>query len=167
MDSYLAIAKVVGAHGVRGEVRCRILTDFPERFSRTRRVYLGEEYESTQVERARVDRGRVLLKLGGVDSREAAQSLVGSTVFIPESEAVKLPAETYFWHDIIGLAVRSVDGTELGRVAEILETGSNDVYVIQGGGGEVLIPATKEVVRKIDVEAGVITIDLIEGLLDS
>ena len=165
MDSYLAIAKVVAPHGVKGEVRCQILTDFPERFARTKRIFLGGEHKITQVKRARVDRGRALLKLEGVDSRESAQKLVGMIVFVPDSEAVTLPPGTYFWHDIIGLAVRSTDGAELGPVTEILETGSNDVYVVRGERGEVLIPATQEVVRTIDVQAGVITIKVLEGLL--
>lgn len=163
-DAYLAIARVVAPHGIRGEVRCQILTDFPERFARTRRVFAGEEHHSTAVERARVHRGRALLKFVGVDSREAAQGLVGSTLYIPKSEAVTLPPDTYFWHDIIGLTVRSTDGADLGRVTQILETGSNDVYVVQGA-REVLIPATRDVVRSIDVAGGLITIELIEGLI--
>jgi 16S rRNA processing protein RimM len=107
-----------------------------------------------------------LLKITGVDSREAAQELVGSTLYIPDSEAVELPAGMYFWHQIIGLTVKSTDGVDLGRVTQILETGANDVYVVEGSQGEVLIPATQEVVHSIDVPAGVITIELMEGLLE-
>lgn len=165
MDSYLAIARIVAPHGIHGEVRCQILTDFPERFRDTKRVFLGDGDGTLDIERARVERGRALLKLRGVESREEAQNLVGATLSIPDSEAVKLPRGSYFWHDIIGLTVRSTEGAELGRVAEILETGSNDVYVVNGERGEILVPATKDVVHSIDVAGGVITIDLIEGLI--
>jgi 16S rRNA processing protein RimM len=112
-----------------------------------------------------VERGRVLIKLEGAASRGDAEALVGATLYIPESEAVRLPPGAYFWHDIVGLQVRSRDGLELGAIAEILETGSNDVYVVRGPRGEVLIPATHEVVQRIDLEAGIMEIEIIEGLL--
>jgi 16S rRNA processing protein RimM len=117
------------------------------------------------IDQARVEARRVLLKIEGIDSREAAQTIVGSTLYIPDAEAVKLPPGTFFWHEIIGLSVRSTDGIELGRVTQILETGANDVYVVEGSQGEVLIPATQDVVRSIDVASGLITIEIIEGLL--
>ena len=106
----------------------------------------------------------MLLTIDGVESRTAAEGLVGRTVYIPEDEAVALPAGTYFWHQIIGLTVKSIDGEDLGQVAEILETGSNDVYVVHGPRGEVLIPATAEVVQTIDLDAGEITVVPMEGL---
>src|SRR5438552_3112356 len=83
-----------------------------------------------------------------------AQEDVGRTVYIPEAAAVKLPPGTFFWHQIIGLSVKSTADEDLGQVTEILETGSNDVYVVTGPRGQILIPATAEVVRSIDVEQG-------------
>jgi 16S rRNA processing protein RimM len=142
-----------------------VLTDFPERFARTKRVFAGESLLPMNVEHARVDSRRVLLKIEGIDSREAAQAVVGSTLYIPDAEAVKLPPGTFFWHEIIGLSVRSTEGVDLGRVTQILETGANDVYVVEGSQGEALIPATQDVVRSIDVANGLITIEIIEGLL--
>ena len=164
-DGFMAIARVVAPHGIHGDVRCQILTDFPERFARTKRVYAGEEHRPITIERARIDRSRALLKLDGFDSRTSAEELIGVILYIPDNEAVTLPPGSYFWHDIIGLTVRSADGVELGLVTQILETGSNDVYVVQGSRGETLIPSTRDVVQSIDLEEGVITIELIEGLL--
>ena len=164
-SGYLAIARVGSAHGVAGEVSCQLLTDFPERFSRTKRVFLGEDHRSIDVQHTRLHRGRVLVKFDGIDNRTQAGSLVGLTLYVPESEAVRLPSGSYFWHQIIGLRVVTTDGLELGTIVDILETGSNDVYVVEGERGEVLIPSTREVVRSIDVDGGVVTVELLEGLL--
>lgn len=165
-EDYLAIARFTAPHGVHGDLRAEVLTDFPDRFEGTRQVYVGEEHRLMEVQRAVVERRRVLLKLGGVDTREAAQQLVGHYVYVPEAEAVHLPPGWYFWHQILGMRVQSTDGVELGSVAEVLQTGSNDVYVVRGQGKEILLPATQDVVRSIDVEQGLMTVELMEGLLE-
>ncbi len=166
-DGYLAVARVVAAHGIRGDVRCSLLTDFPERFKRGLRLYVGDERAPHEVERARVDRKGVLLKLSGVDRRDDAETLRGALLCVAEKDAVRLPRGSYFWHDIIGLRVRTTEGRELGKVAEIMETGSADVYVVRPDPpdrGELLLPAIKDVVQKIDLEQGEMTVALIEGL---
>src|SRR5207302_1852102 len=101
-DSYLAVARVLGAHGVRGEVRCAIITDFPERFHRTEQVFGGSDHTPLTVERARIDKDGVLLKLAGIESRSEAERLRGMVLYVPEASAVPLPRGTYFWHQIIG-----------------------------------------------------------------
>ena len=164
-DSYLAVARVVGAHGVRGEIRCEVLTDFPERLKKTPRLYAGDSHTPLVVERARLHGPGAILKIEGVDSRDDAQRLRGQTLSVPEAEAVRLSEGAYFWHQIIGLRVRTIDGQELGTVTEILQTGSNDVYVVRDGPREVLVPAIRDVVKAIDLSAGEITIELLEGLL--
>jgi 16S rRNA processing protein RimM len=164
---YLVVAHVAAAHGVRGDVRCVLVTDFPERFKPGLQVYLSEDHIPYEVERARVDRNRVILKLVGVDSRDDAEALRGKTVFVPETDAVRLPRGAYFWHQIIGLRVRTTSGELLGSVAAIMETGANDVYVVRKEPperGELLLPAIKDVIKKIDLRRGEITVELLEGL---
>jgi 16S rRNA processing protein RimM len=165
-DEYLAVARVVAAHGIRGEVRCDVITDFPERFKRTRRLFAGNAHHAVEVERSRVERRVLLLKLAGVDTRDDAEKLRGQTLYVHESDAVQLPPDSFYWHQIIGLTVRTVDGQDLGQVAEIMETGSNDVYVVRSADREVLLPAIKDVIRNIDLAAGVITVELMEGLIE-
>jgi len=165
-DEYLAVARVVAPHGIRGEVRCQVITDFPERFERTPRLFAGNARQPVDVERSRVDRRVVLLKLNGVDTREDAEKMRGQTLYIHESDAVQLPPDSFFWHQIIGLTVRTVDGQELGTITEIMETGSNDVYVVKSGERELLLPAIKDVVREIDLDSGVMTVELLEGLVE-
>ena len=165
-QGYLAVARVVSPHGLQGEVRCQLLTDFPERFTSTRELFADSGQRRLSVERARLQRGGVILKLAGFDSRSAIEPLIGKELLIPDSEAVRLPTDTYFWHQIVGLRVQTVAGEELGTVREILRTGANDVYVVKGEKArEVLIPAVADVVLEIDLERGVILIEPMEGLL--
>jgi 16S rRNA processing protein RimM len=162
--SFLAVARVAAAHGVKGEVRCELLTDFPERFRRTAQVYGGSERQLIAVERARLVKDGVLLKLAGIESRTDAERLRGMLLYVPEAEAVSLPSDTYFWHQIVGMRVRTTDGRDLGTVAEILPTGANDVYVVHRDGRELLLPAIRDVVQQVDLANGVMIVELIEGL---
>jgi 16S rRNA processing protein RimM len=106
----------------------------------------------------------VLLKLEGIDSREAAERWRNAMVVVPEDERVRLPRGHYFWQDVIGLDVRTDDGQRLGRVREILETGANDVYVVDTEPGELLVPAIKDVVQRIDVPAREMVVRLLDGM---
>lgn len=165
--AYLDVARVVRAHGVRGELRCELLTDFPRRFKPGLRVFVGEEHTPYVVERARLQRGHLLLKLAGVESRSEAEALQGAIVRVSESDAVRLPRGSYFWHQIIGLQVRTTDGQVLGSVIDILQTGSNDVYVVRreaAGQGDLLLPAIRDVIQTIDLDRGEMTVRLLEGL---
>lgn len=158
---YLVIARIVSPQGNRGEVKAEVVTDFPERFASTSAVYLGEEHGRYEVEGYRVLDRIVVLKLRGVENIDLAEQLRGMLVEVPEEESVDLPSGHYFWHQIIGLRVVTLEGEELGTVDDILETGSNDVYVVHAGREELLIPAIKDVVRSIDLEGGVMTVQLL------
>ncbi|MHB2021625.1 MAG: ribosome maturation factor RimM [Candidatus Xenobia bacterium] len=152
----LAIGAIVGTHGVRGELKVRILTDFPERFLDLPKLLLIPGGQSVQVEGARFHKGMALLKLEGLNSLEAAQALRGQELHIEEAEAMPLPAGTYYLHQIEGLEVFSEDGRPLGRVVEIWQsTGGADVYVVQDPqGSRWMIPAVQDFVKAIDVAAG-------------
>jgi 16S rRNA processing protein RimM len=147
-----------------------VLTDFPRRFASTARVFLsaggpsGTSRQAFTVQRARLQGHFVLLKLEGLDTRAAAERWRNALVDVPAEERVPLPRGHYFWEDIIGLTVRTEDGEELGRVREILETGANDVYVVDTERGELLVPAIKDVVKRIDPEQGEMVVELLEGM---
>jgi 16S rRNA processing protein RimM len=149
---------------VRGELKCAVLTDFPRRFASTTRVYLGPQRQEFSVQRARLQGRFVLLKLADVDTREAAEHWRNALVVVPEHERVRLPRGHYFWEDVIGLEVHAEDGERLGRVRDILQTGANDVYVVDTGGGELLVPAIKDVVQRIDPTKGEMVVRLLEGM---
>jgi 16S rRNA processing protein RimM len=164
----LAVGQVVGVHGVRGELKVEILTDDPDRLGRLRRVYVGrgdEEPQPVRLAGCRLHQGRALIKLAGCDDRDAAVALRGSFLQIPLAEANPLGEGEYYEHQILGLAVWTAAGEPLGEVVEILHTGANDVYVVRGPGHkEILIPAIANVVRQVDLEAGRLIVELLEGL---
>lgn len=162
---YLAIGKVLRPWGVRGEVKVEILTDWPERFALLEHVYLGEEAMPCRLERVRLHQGYALLKLAGYDDRSAAEALRGQVVQVPHEEAMPLDEGEYYVYQIEGLEVWTDEGESLGRVVEVLFTGSNEVYVVHGPRGEVLIPAIADVVLKVDLEDRRLIVHLMDGLI--
>lgn len=178
---YLIVARVMRAHGVQGEFSCEIITEFPERFKQTKRVFLsppagpisgeplaGSTPQPYAVRQARLGQHRghpeLILSVEGVTDRDSAEAIRGWLVQVPASEAWKLPRGRFYWHQIVGLRVVTTDGEEIGTVAEILETGANDVYVVKSAQGERLIPAIKQVVKKIAPERGEMVVELLPGL---
>jgi 16S rRNA processing protein RimM len=149
---------------VQGELVCEVVTDFPDRFERTERLLLGTPPVSRRLERHRFQRGRLILKVEGIDDRSTAEELRGSAVDVLLEDAVPLPDGEYYWQQIIGLTVVDAARHALGRVVEILRTGANDVYVVSDENREILVPAIKDVVRLIDLEAGQMVVDLPPGL---
>jgi 16S rRNA processing protein RimM len=156
-------------HGVKGEIKIEPMTDHPERFKDLRRVFLtsprGEEKECI-VTSVRYMNGNPVLLLKGYDTPEKARELNGWLVQVPREEAVPLPEGQYYWFELIGMDVESEAGEKLGRIVDIFETGSNDVYVIKAGKKEIYLPATREVIRKIDRTTKRMVIHVTEGLLD-
>lgn len=153
-------------HGVRGEVRVRPHTDLPERFTWLETVYVGEvDPRPLAVEGVRFHKDLVLLKLGGYDSREEAAALKGELLQVPMTEAIPLAEDEYFLYQLIGLAVVTDEGESLGELVEVLETGANNVFVVRGERGDILLPDTSEVIVDIDFENGRLTVHLLPGLL--
>jgi 16S rRNA processing protein RimM len=162
--THLAIGRVVKPHGLAGEVEVHILTDFPDRFETLKMVYLGEDHTPVVIESQRWHGRRVLLKLEGCDDREDAEKLRRKLVYVPADEAVPLEENEYYLHEIVGLQAWTTEGEYLGRVEEVIGTGSNDVYVVNDGARETLIPALSDVVLNIDIERGRIEVHLKKGL---
>lgn len=142
------------------------LTDFPERFAEMKTVLVGEGHRRYRILGARQHRGLVLLRLRGVDDADAAEALRGEVLRVPIAEAVALGEDQYFWYQIIDLEVVTTAGKSLGKIVDIIKTGANDVYVVRGTRGELLIPAIEDVVRAVDLGAGRIVVELIPGLVD-
>ncbi len=167
---HVAVGEVLGAFGVRGQVRVRPLTDFPERLLELERVRVkrpgalarAPEWRAVSASEAQGD-GHCVLTLEGVSSREAAGALSGSFLEIEAAEVKPLPPDRYYRFQLLGLEARDESGRALGRVSDVLETGANDVFVIMPEGGrgprdELLLPAVRDVVLRIDTEAGVLVV---------
>lgn len=167
MLEYLSIGQIVNTHGFKGEVKIYPLTDDMGRFEKLKEVYLEENNELVKhkVESIKFLRSTVAVKLSGIDSEEAANKLKGSYIKVDRKSAVKLPKGAYFICDLIGLEVYDENVQLLGTVKDVLQTGSNDVYVVQSKDKDILIPALKDVVRKIDLENKKIMVEMPEGLI--
>jgi 16S rRNA processing protein RimM len=159
----------VALFGIRGEVKVLPQTDIPNRFVQLRDVFLGPTHRRFRVTRASAYKeAMVLLHLAGVESANAAEPLIGQDIAIPLAEIPVLPSDQYYIHDLIGLRVESTTGQHLGVIADILTTGANDVYLVREAtsGREVLVPAVKAMVRRVDIPGGVVIIDPLPGLFD-
>lgn len=158
-------------HGVRGELRIRLLTDYPERIAQLETIYLADQPEPRKTTAYNVEGMRRngefgLLKLRGIDDRDQADRLRGLYVLVDMEHAVPLEAGEFYLYQLIGLRVETSAGEALGTIDEVLETGANDVYVVDSPRyGEVLIPVTDETIVKTDIVAGVVIVKLPDGLL--
>lgn len=160
---YVAVGRVLAPRGLRGEIKVHPLTDSPEHLSPGRTLFLAGEGRTVQA--ARWQKGFALLKLSGIDDREAAEALRGLYLELPESELAPLAEGQYYRYQLVGLRVESTEGETLGRVASVFSTPANDVLVVQGEKGEVLVPAVDEIVKEVDVAGGRIVVEAVPGLL--
>jgi 16S rRNA processing protein RimM len=172
ISGYLAIGRIIAPHGIRGEVKVEVLTDFPERFKPGVHVFLGAgtedpEARPAKMAAARPHKGGFLVKLDIVPDRNAAELVRNRYLLIPAADAMPLGAHENYLHDLIGLKVETIDGQHLGELREVLFTNANDVYVVRGPAGEVLLPAIRDVVLRVDVPARRMVVALPEGLLDA
>lgn len=169
MSDYITVGEIAAPFGVRGEVKVIPYTDFPERFEKTRKLFLNKDglLQQVCIDRAILREKDVILKIKGIDTPEEAAEYRRALLQIPRDEVWPLPADSYYRFQIIGLTVTTADGVALGRVADILETGSNDVYVVRDNGKrEYLIPALRDVIKDIDLEKGLMVIQPLPGLLE-
>ena len=160
----LIVGRILAPWGIRGEVKVEVLTDFPERFAPQKVVYLNTR--PLEIESCRPHKQQLVVKLATIDSVEDAEKLRGQDLTIPRSELSRLPEGQYYPFQIIGLKVVTTEGELLGHITEIMTTGSNDVYIVEGKRGEILIPAIEDVVKSIDLKKGKVVIEAIKGLLD-
>jgi 16S rRNA processing protein RimM len=165
---WATIGKIVAPFGIRGELKVQPFTDIPNRFSQLKVIHLAPDYTRYSIEGVRPYKGdMLLLALEGVDDANAAELLRNKDLCISVDQLAKLPSDSYYQHDILGLRVFTLANQEVGTIVDIMVTGGNDVYVLQSGEKhEVLIPAIKEVVKQIDLVRRMMYIEPIKGLLD-
>jgi 16S rRNA processing protein RimM len=144
---------IVGApHGIRGEMRVRIISDFPDRVATLSHIYIGPEQERRRLLGFRGGGQSTIIKVAGVTSRDDAAQYRGTSIYMDRRDAKPLEPDQNYWYELIDMQVFTPDGELLGTLKEILETGANDVYVIaQPDGKELLLPALKEIILDVDV----------------
>ena len=161
LSQYLMIGEITKPQGVRGEVKVRPCTCDPDRFNGLETVYIedGGSYRPVPVRVNRVGAEAVFMNIGGVADRDAAEKLRGTMLYIDRAHAVELDEDSTFLCDLYGLRGAVSDGRDLGVLKDVLQPGGNDVYVFRGPLGEVLVPALKSVVLKVDLEKGEMLLD--------
>jgi len=169
---YLAIGRIVRPHGVRGELRAEILTDYPDRmlvFARhSHTLYVGKAHQPFTLTAVRFHQGAMLLTFKECTTRDEADALRGALVEIALEDAVPLEEGEYYHFQLIGTQVETEEGDVLGDIVDVFTApGANDVFVVHGSRGEILIPAIEDVVINLDVEAGRVVIRPLPGLLDT
>jgi 16S rRNA processing protein RimM len=163
-EGFTAVGRVARPHGLRGELRVSAFSPEAPNLRSGRRLWLGgNEVTLTASRRAT---GSWIVAVAGISGRTAAERFAGHLFEAPDAEVARESGDSYFVHELIGLRVVTDGGEELGQVVEVLQPGANDVYVVRGPRGEVLVPAVAEVVSRIDLPVGVMTITPLPGLLD-
>lgn len=150
---FLAIGRLRRPHGIDGEINMEILTDFPERIRARRFVFVGDDHAKMRITHVRRHDRALLVSFEGLESDEAVGRLRNKIVYIRAENLPDLPEGEYYHHQLLGMRVISEDEKEIGFLSEILETGANDVYLIQSPDGEeTLLPAIADVVLEVNVE---------------
>ena len=162
-SSSINVGRILGPHGLWGALRIEVYTDVPHRFDVGNTLYIGA-YPYKVSDCSASNSGQVILSFHGITTQSQARALIDQWITVPPSEVPDLPPGEFYHFQLLDLRVRTQEGEELGTVTDILETGSNDVYVVTGGDEEILIPALADVVKDIDLDQGVMLVSLPDGL---
>lgn len=168
MEKMFQVGVISSTHGVRGEVKVYPTTDDVKRFKKLKEVILdtGREKKTLEIESVKFFKQFAILKFKGIDNINDIEKYKGKSLFVDREHAVRLRKDEYFIADMIGMQVVTDDGEDFGTLKEVIETGANDVYIIDTKEhGEVLIPAIKQCILNVNVEQGIMQIHLMEGLV--
>ncbi len=165
-DGFIAIGHIAAVFGVKGEVKVTLATDFPERFQGLETVYLGPDARPVRMLSSRPHQDNLLVRLEGYNDRDAAQTLQGLWIQVPQADILPLGEGEHYVFQLVGLRVLTTDGRDLGVIEEILSTPANDVFVVRGEAGEVLIPYINDVIAEERLDAGEMIVHPLPGLLD-
>lgn len=168
MEDMLQVGVITHTHGVRGEVKVFPTTDDVNRFKKLKQVILdtGKETMPLEIQSVKFFKQFVILKFKGIDNINDIEKYKRCSLYVTREHAVPLEEDEYFIADMIGMEVCTEDGNIFGTLKDVIETGANDVYVIENAEhGEVLVPAIKECIRSVDIEKGQMMIHLMDGLI--
>ena len=168
MEQLMEIGQIVNTYGIKGYLKIVPYTDDIIRFEKLESIYIEvkKELKDFIIEDVKYSKNLVLLKLKGIDDINSAEIYKNCYIKIPRSQAVKLPENSYFIVDLIGLNVYTDNDEELGNIIDVFSTGANDIYVVKNElGKQVLLPAISDVIKKVDIDKKEIIVKLMDGLL--
>lgn len=167
-NDYLQVGVITSTHGIRGEVKVFPTTDDPERFEYLKKVVLdtGKTFIPLEIEGVKYFKQFVILKFKGINNINDIEKYKKMPLLVSREDAVELEEDEYFMADMIGMDVVTEDGEAFGVLKDIMETGANDVYIVESDQhGEVLLPAIKECILEVDIEANKMVVHLMDGLI--
>ncbi|RBP41141.1 ribosome maturation factor RimM [Garciella nitratireducens] len=168
MEKFLRVGKIINVHGIKGEVKILPLTDHIERFFTLKIVYLEKESFNRllTIQNIRIHKNLVLVKFKEITTRDQAEKLKDSFIDIRREDAIKLSKDQYFISDLIGVLVYSIQGKKIGIIKEVLQIAPTDIYVIDIGDREILVPALKEIFQEIDIYKKIAKADIPKDLMN-
>ena len=166
MNDYIKVGKIVNTHGIKGYLKCVPLTDDMERFEELKYIYTEKDNKKRRLKDVWYRNNIVYILLEDINDMSTAETFRDSYISILEDQLRELPEDSYYIFDLEDMEVYSEDGEYLGKIKKIYQTGANDVYEITNENKSFLIPAVKDVVKKVDVENKRMVINVIEGLLE-
>lgn len=169
MEDLLQVGIISSTHGVRGEVKVFPTTDDVNRFNKLKEIILdtGKEHITLEIQGVKFFKKFAILKFKDIDSINDIEKYKGKSLFVTRQNAIKLKKDEYFITDLIGLKVVDEEDKALGTLKDVLETGANDVYIIEmQNGRELLLPAIKQCVLQVDMDSRIMKVHILEGLMD-
>ena len=164
VQQFLEVGKITNVHGLMGEVKVMPWADSPDFLCKFKTLYVDKTHWPIKVERARVQKNMVILKLEGVTDVNGALAMRNAVLYIDRADA-KLPEGSFFLVDIYGLEARDAQtGAVLGKIADVLTLPANNVYVIRGGEREIMVPAVPQFIAETNIEGGFVRVNMMEGL---
>lgn len=168
MEEYFEIGQIVNTSGLKGILKIKPFTDDIKKFSNLKTIYIKTKSGLTEfkIEQVRYVKNMVMLKLAGIDTVEEAEKYRNLYIKILRDQGEELEEGSYYVVDILGCKVNTDANQELGKIVDVFQTGSNDVYVVKDEQGkQILLPAIKQVIKNVDIKNKIITVHLLEGLV--
>jgi 16S rRNA processing protein RimM len=169
LPEFVVIGYITKPHGIKGALKVEPITDDPGRFNQIKKIFLTQDEETRfefSIDRVQVGPKYVIISLDEITERNEAEKWKNAYIEIPREKVLPLPKGQHYFYELIGLMVRTNSGENIGPLVDVLSYPEHDVYVVESGLREILIPAAPEIVLETDITAGTITINPIEGLLD-
>lgn len=163
MQEKFEVGKIVNTFGIKGEVKVALYTENIDNFKKNKKIYVNNEEK--EVESSRLQKNMLILKIKGIDNMTEAEELRNRIITIDRSKK-ELPEETYYIADLIGLDVYTDEGSLLGKIIDIYNTGANDIYTVKTDEGkEILLPGIKDVIKQVDLQNKKIVVHMLKGLI--
>ncbi len=168
MENFLEIGQIVNSYGLKGQMKVVPFTDNIQRFSKLKTIYIEieKQLKEFKIEEVKYHKNNILIKLENINDINVAEKYKNCYIKIDRKDAVKLPEDTYFIVDLIGIEVFTQESVLLGKIIDVFPTGSNDVYVVKNElGKQILLPAISEVIKNVDIPNKKMIVNLIKGLV--